>query len=749
MGSGARLTFAALSLLGLFLSPAHAADRTLRTTLSLDGMWQVEDSVDPDRMPRSFGHVVPVPGLTHSATPAFPDVDRYQSRQLLSTLVSQKRYDAAAYAKLGNSRGISQQARNYFWYRRTFQGPHRAAVAVLRINKAQFGTRVYLNGIPVGDHLSCFTAVDLDVTRAMRWDAPNELVIRIGAHPGVLPATVSGGTDFEKNRWTPGLYDSVSLFAMNNPVIASTQVAPRLATSSALIETVLTNHANVPLTTAVTQQAHEWRSGRAASEPVTSSVRLAPGETRTLRQIVTLPHARLWSPDDPFLYRMETRTAGDAVQTRFGMREFRFDTVTQRAYLNGRPYFLRGGNIALHRFFEDPQSGGLPWDEAWVQRLLVTIPRQLHWNSFRFTIGPVPERWLEIADENGLLIQNEYAVWTGSPIYTDFTWPYDARQMTSEYAEWMRDGWNHPSVVIWDATNESWLPELTAQVLPKVRGLDLSGRPWENSYNEPGDPDDPVEDHTYFEEALQGVYDVTQGGRPFRISDLEGFDGPPSNPFTKSGHAKILNEYGWLWLNRDGTPTLLTTNVYPKLLGAQAGSTEARRALYARLLGGQTELWRAYRRYAGVMMFPYLSTSSPGGFTADQFIDLRELTLEPHMAAALAQAFKPLGVYLNFWQPEVEAGATRPFAVHMVNDRDVAATGTLQIAFVDASGRQVTQARRRFTLPPLGAQSYTMMLAAPTAQGRYTVQATANAEGSSMEPTVSTRETIVKAGAGT
>ena len=47
----------------------------------------------------------------------------------------------------------------------------------------------------------------------------NELVIRIGAHPGVLPETVSAGTDFEKNRWTPGIYDDVKLMVMSNPVI--------------------------------------------------------------------------------------------------------------------------------------------------------------------------------------------------------------------------------------------------------------------------------------------------------------------------------------------------------------------------------------------------------------------------------------------------------------------------------------------------------------------------------------------------
>jgi beta-galactosidase len=63
---------------------------------------------------------------------------------------------------------------------------------------------------------------------------------------------------------------------------------------------------------------------------------------------------------------------------------------------------------------KDPLSGTLPWDQAQVRKLLVEIPHEMHWNSFRFCIGPVPDRWLEIAEEAGLLIQNEYFVWTGN-----------------------------------------------------------------------------------------------------------------------------------------------------------------------------------------------------------------------------------------------------------------------------------------------------------------------------------------------
>ena len=141
--------------------------------------------------------------------------------------------------------------------------------------------------------------------------------------------------------------------------------------------------------------------------------------------------------------------------------------------------------------------GTLPWDEAWLHRLLVEIPKQMHWNAFRFCIGPVPDRWLEIADESGLLIENEYLVWTGHPSWQHIQGTYDTDEMITEYSEWMRDNWNHPSVAIWDATNESWLPQFTSTVIPAVRHLDLSNRPWENSYNAPAGADDPVPDHQY------------------------------------------------------------------------------------------------------------------------------------------------------------------------------------------------------------------------------------------------------------
>jgi hypothetical protein len=727
----------------------HAiSEGTNRTTVSLDGQWDVEDSVSADAMPKSYSHKAPVPGLTHSAVPAFPDVDQYQSRELLSNLVRQGRYAKADFEKLGDARGISHQKRNYFWYRKTFVAPSQNAVALLKVNKAQFGTAVYLNGVLIGEHDPCFTAAWFDVTRTIHWGAENEVVIRIGAHPGVLPANVSEGTDFEKNRWTPGIYDDVKLFTMNNPVIATVQVAPQLATSSILVQTQLHNYANHPISTKVQQQALEWKSRAPSSAKIEMEVEIPAAETKTVTQTVPLANAHLWTPEDPFLYQVSTSTDGDSVDSRFGMREFRFDTVTQRAYLNGRPYFLRGSNITLHRFFEDPESGTLPWDEAWLHRLLVVIPKQMHWNAFRFCIGPVPDRWLEIADENGLLIQNEYMVWTGHPDWrAGYHDRYDTKEMISEYREWVRDNWNHPSVAIWDATNESWLPQFSSTIIPAVRGLDLSNRPWEDSYNAPAGANDPVEDHQYLFYRLamnEKAPSDEPGSDAFKLTDLESMLGPqPSGSTSKSGHAMILNEYGWLWLNRDGTPTLLTQKLYPRLLGDK-NTTENRFAMQAYLLGGETEFWRAYRRYAGVLHFVYLTASDPRAFTSDHFQNLQKLELQPDFAKAMEQAFNPLGVYLNFWHPTLSTGEPRDFTIAMVNDEDRPRSGTLRLSFTNGDGKTAAESDVPFSLLPLGAESYTVTMKTPETLGKYTLQAIASAADDSSHPTISHRDVILK-----
>ncbi len=695
----------------------------------MDGTWQIGDSVAADAKPASFTHSVPVPGLANLASPPFADVDRFDSRELIQNRVWRKMLPESARVQ---TVGIPRQSRNYFWYRRVFRVPARKETAILKINKAQFGTAVWLNGAKLGEHFGCFTAGYFDASKTIRWDGENELIVRVGAHPAALPTTVPAGTDFEKLKWTPGIYDSVSLDLADNPVIESVQVAPGIHSSSILVETVVRSH-GAALTTPLKFTVRTWADKREVATAEEAELRVPANGTATKRTRIRIPDAQLWSPERPFLYTLTVTTSGDDTTTRFGMREFRFDTATRRAYLNGRPYFLRGSNVTLHRFFEDPNCGRLPWDRAWVRKLLVEMPKQMHWNSFRFCIGPVPDFWMDYADEAGLLIQNEFFIWTGRSM-PDTVRQWSVDELITEFKEYMRDNWNHPSQAIWDACNETEAAVLGEKIIPAVRGLDLSNRPWENGYNTPSGPDDPIEDHPYL---------FNKPG--FEMADLEKQTGARSrNSGHPTAHAAFINEYGWVWLNRDGTPTLLTENVYTRFLGANA--TPEKRFLYnAYWLGGLTEYWRAHRDFAGVLHFVYLTASFPGAFTSDHFLDVAKLKLEPHFVDYVGEAFKPLGVYIDFWRNQLDAGASRSFAVMMVNDYDTPRKGTLRLVLEDSQGKIAASAERAFELNALGAHTWHLALNLPSLEGDYMLKATA-VPAAGEAPTVSRRMVrIVKA----
>jgi len=473
-------------------------------------------------------------------------------------------------------------------------------------------------------------------------------------------------------------------------------------------------------------------------------VELAAGEEKTITQTVPVPGAVLWSPDNPFLYVLDTNTGGDSCSTRFGMREFRCSSANRRAMLNGKVIYLRGASLTLHRFFGDPQCGGLPWNEAWVRRFLVDIPKQMRWNAFRVCIGPAPQQWLDIADEAGILLQYEFPIWSDRECRADGSfrhklWKED--DVVQQVREFMRDNWNHPSVALWDASNETHWAFLKDKLIPAVRGLDLSHRPWENGYNLPQGPDDPYEWHPY----KFISYWLRAKPPQFEMRDLEKWTG--ANESREDGrwtHASIINEYDWLWLHRDGTPTTLARKVYDHLLGP-AATPDQRRKACAYYLAGLTEFWRASREHAGVMYLAYLDADLPHCFTCDNFSDVRRPRLEAHFADYMGEAFKPLGVYINFWQPALTAAGERSYRVTIINDTYEPAHGRLELAWQFPSGAPAAaNVQRGIEVPALGKVIYEATLATPAAPGQYELIAKAHWEGKPWSPTLSRRNVAVK-----
>ena len=504
-GAALRRLIAADSTVG---APSAADTRVARmgegrTAVSLNGTWDIEESVQATDSPKAFTHTVAVPGLANQSKPAFPEVDLFASYYYFKRFGRNgRKYPWGTTNSILRDEdplpaiGIPVNKRNCFWYRRNFAPPEKRQVALLKIGKSQFGTVVWLNGKFVGEHLSCWTAGYFNLTDAMNWSGENQLVVRIGAHPAVLPENIPGaGTYSSKHKWTPGIYDDVSLILCDNPVIETIQVAPRLGTSEIVIQTKVRNYGpaqDVELGHTIRQ----WKQGKevARSEPL--RIQLEPGQEKTYTQTVRIPDARLWSPEDPFLYAVETRTGGDSVVTRFGMREYRFDNAKRTGYLNGKPYYLRGGNIELHLYFEDPLCGNRPWDRLWVKKLIADIPKRLNWNAFRFSLSPVPEMWLDIADEEGILVQNEPIFWIWGPETPPVARSWSVDEFVEEYGRWMRDHWNHPCIFVWDSSNETKWDKLP-EIINAVRPLDLSNRAWDFNDSQPAGPSDVCEIHAY------------------------------------------------------------------------------------------------------------------------------------------------------------------------------------------------------------------------------------------------------------
>jgi beta-galactosidase len=720
-----RRTTSQVFILASLAACVHAGAQ--RVTIPLDGSWTIADSVDPNLPPSAFDHTVAVPGLVHSAQPAFPGVDQYETAEWIGTMIRDGIFPPSEAIQ---TLGRTQQQRMYFWYRHSFRAPSRKLRALLIVNKAQFGTAVWLNGKKVGEHLGCFTAGRFDLTDAIHWKGDNQILIRIGAHPGALPPTVIYGGDGEKQFWTPGIYDDVSVIVSDAPAIDSVQVAPRIESSDVFVETELHN-VGPARKVKLRQQVKTWKGGKPVGQPAVQSISMAAGESKTVRQTIHLPDAVLWSPDNPFLYTLDTNTGGDNSTVRFGMRELHFDG--EKAVLNGHPLYLRGASITLHRFFADPSSANLPWDDAWVRRLLVEKPKEMHWNMFRICIGPAPQRWLDIADEGGILLQYEFPIWDDRKPLHQKLW--DQQEILQEFKEYVRDNWNHPSLVLWDASNETHWSYLGDTVIPAVRTLDLSNRPWENGYNGPQGSNDPYEIHPY--KFLD--YFFHRNSPPFLMTDLEKPEEPMPVRFHEwPGHASIINEYGWLWLHRDGRPTVLTKPVYEHLL--PDGTADQRFATYAYLLAGLTEYFRAYRKHAAVLYLAYLDGEGPHMYTSDNFRDVRTLELQPDFEDYVKEAFKPLGVYINFWQPKLDPGVKHTFRVMLVNDTPQAINGKLSLTLQpSAGGATVAHTETALAIPALGQADYDMELAVPNLQGEFLLQASAN-PGSGDGPTLSRRK---------
>lgn len=623
-----------------------------RTKILLNGAWQLQPTND-ETQPKGWNHSVPVPALVDSAEP---------------------RYDWKKF--------------KFHWYQTIFNVADLSELAFIVIEQAMFGTDVWLNGKYLGGDIACYTSQEYDLRSTLKVGR-NELVVRVGQREH-LPSHSAVGKDQERTDWIPGIWGDVYFMQSGNPRIKLVQVIPHIDSAIAEVRVTIENLSKSEVDFELHSAIYEKKTDKIASVAENKSGRIKSGETAVVVLQQKINGMQLWSIDSPFLYEARLQLASngknvDSFRTTFGMREFKI--VGADFYLNGLRILLRGGNIAFHRFLSDPERKLLPWNKEWIKRLLIDIPKEHNFNFFRNHLGQMYNAWYDIADEHGMLLQNEWQFWgtTGS-----------AAQIRKEFTEWLQDNWNHPSIVIWDPLNESSDDTVQYEIVPEMKTLDPT-RPWESV--------DFLEEHPYIY-SLGMVLNDRKFGFTRSLTEIEN-DSRPT----------MLNEFNWWWLDKENNPSLLTKDVVERWMGREY-TTEDLINHQSFLAQELVELFRRMRIKA-IQPFVYLSNSD--GPTAHWFLgNVKDLHPKP-LLTTLKNVFSPFGVSIELWNRHFFVGETRSIRIFIFNDSNSVRRGVLVFGVKSPDGTWISRTDTPVEVEPVSDSILSLEITLPAEPGSWNV----------------------------
>ena len=328
------------------------------------------------------------------------------------------------------------------WYRRIIPPfPLPAGKRVLvQFQAAATEAEVWWNGTRVGTHLGGWTPFRFDVTdlvRAATPGRPRELRVRLDEKvghntQGFLPIIAPHFGGLWQNvslLIVPETYcDDLRWLAVGDPASGELRLDIPLAGSAP---------ATVP------HGAVRWRlRGEAPWTEAEPGIRRS-GDTLLVRTPVA--NARLWSPSEPNLYEVEVAlpgAGGDRVRTRAAFRSVA--AFGQEFRLNGRPLGIRG---LLNWGYSPPLVAPNPGEAVWRSEL--EFARSRGFNLMKFCLWIPPPRYLELADEMGVLTWMEYPTW-----HPDFSEQFLA-PLRREFREFFAYDRNHPSVILRSLTCET------------------------------------------------------------------------------------------------------------------------------------------------------------------------------------------------------------------------------------------------------------------------------------------------------
>lgn len=332
------------------------------------------------------------------------------------------------------------------WYRKTINIPANdlGKHIALKFDGIFRNARVWFNGFYMGTEPSGYATQVYDVTEYVNYGGDNLICVR-------ADATLEEGWFYEgagiyRDAW---LLKSAAVSVAPFGTFVYADLKQPYDKATIHVETEVNNHS---LTTQQCEVSHRLldADGREVAKSESSTIMLRAKQTLNT-QLLTLnlsaPH--LWSPADPYLYKVETTVkvdgcVTDVYETTTGIRDIEFDT-NRGFLLNGQPLKLKGVN--LH---QDHAGVGAAIPDA-LQAWRIKQLKKMGCNAYRASHNPMTPALLDICDREGILVIDENRL-TG---------------INEEHLRLLermikRDR-NHPSVILWSNGNEEWGMENTIQ----------------------------------------------------------------------------------------------------------------------------------------------------------------------------------------------------------------------------------------------------------------------------------------------
>lgn len=342
------------------------------------------------------------------------------------------------------------------WYRRPlllheFSAGKKSFLYFEAVNQT---AEVYVNGSLAGTHIGGYTAFCIEITDFLK---PTGNVIHVKAdnsHDLMIPP-LKGDFNFYG-----GIYRDVHLittgdihFDLQDRGSSGIYVtSPSVSDSAATI--LVTGRIIRPESMQHTKARLKWEIRKADSEVVAMKAlgieKIEMDGSFSFALDIKQPH--LWSPDDPFLYRLtcEIRDTSesqviDAVTQNIGIRWFSFDPDSG-FILNGKPLKL----IGVNRHQDYLGKGNALSNTRHLHDM--ELIKNMGCNFFRTAHYPQDRAVLEACDRLGLLVSMEIPL--DHEITDDSVFFRNTKRMMREM---IRQYYNHPSIVIWAYMNEMFL----------------------------------------------------------------------------------------------------------------------------------------------------------------------------------------------------------------------------------------------------------------------------------------------------